>query len=68
MHQLQSDWKLADKGLSVEERVWPFCKDFVDDEVYVLTKCPLYIDLRSELYAFLEQYVPNTLWYKKYKC
>ena len=43
------------------KRVCPLCKAFVEDAVHVLTKCPLYIDLRSELYAFLEEYVPNFL-------
>ena len=41
------------EGLEIERRVCPFCKDTVENEihVHVITQCPLYDDIRNNLYA-----------------
>ena len=36
--------------VSLDERRCFHCKDFIEDELHVLTVCPLYQDLRDELY------------------
>ena len=38
------------EGLSVQERKCPFCRIDVEDEFHVLFHCPLYSDIRQELY------------------
>ena len=37
------------EGLKVEERLCPFC-NVVEDEIHVFLKCPVYNDLRSNLF------------------
>ena len=37
--------------LPVSERTCSYCLDAVEDERHVITECPLYRDLREELYA-----------------
>ena len=36
--------------LDVQLRVCPFCKDTVENELHVVTQCPVYDDIRNELY------------------
>ena len=42
------------KNLPVEERLCPFCPECIEDEVHVITCCPLYDDVRNELYDFIK--------------
>ena len=42
--------------LNINERVCMICKDVVEDEKHVLTECPLYCDLRQDLYSVLAGY------------
>ena len=42
--------------LSVKERVCFVCENVVEDEKHVLTECPLYCDLRQDLYTVLYAY------------
>ena len=36
--------------LDIQLRVCPFCKNTVEDELHVMTQCPIYEDIRNELY------------------
>ena len=47
------------EGIPVEERFCSFCTSEVEDELHVLTKCPVYADLRDELYSTIGIYMPS---------
>ena len=36
--------------IAEEQRVCPFCRDCVENEMHVLTKCPVYEDIRNEVF------------------
>ena len=36
--------------LDIQLRVCPFCKDTIEDELHVVTQCPVYDDIRNDLY------------------
>jgi hypothetical protein len=49
-----------DRGrLPVEQRVCFHCSQSVEDEIHVITQCPLYADLRTELYTLCQTIVFN---------
>ena len=37
--------------LPLDERLCPFCNAEIEDELHVLTVCPMYTDFRDELYT-----------------
>ena len=41
------------EGLPVNQRTCFVCNDIIETEEHVLTECPLYADLRDELYRIL---------------
>ena len=42
-------------GLEVSERKCFNCRNVVEDEIHVLLHCPLYTELRNELFSIAEQ-------------
>ena len=47
------------EGVELVNRICPFCNNGIEDEVHVLTQCPLYIDLREELYNQVSFFMPD---------
>ena len=47
------------EGLALEARICPLCKSGIEDERHVLFECPVYNNIRTELFQQLACYYPN---------
>ena len=48
------------EGLPVENKICFYCSNCVEDELHVITKCPLYADFRDISYTYCTFYDPDS--------
>ena len=52
--------------LPVDQRLCPFCKDLIENEIHVILKCPMYADIRSEMFQIAS--ANDSSFYNKTEC